>query len=137
MIPIELPESDYLYTDVSQIEHAGSGLYTAIKIFKGEIIALFKGTVLNEKQIEKRIALKQDQYFMNLPNGSILDAGKTKGFAKYANDAQAFENGKFRNNAIISIDDEENICLIAKRNIKEGEEIFCSYGKRYWKKHGK
>jgi len=137
MIPIELPESDYLYTEISQIENAGIGLYTAIKIFKGEIIAIYKGQVLSEKQIEKRIALKQDQFFMNLPNGSILDAGKTKGYAKYANDAQAFENDTFRNNAIITIDDEENICLIAKRNIKEGEEIFCSYGKRYWKKHGK
>jgi SET domain-containing protein len=137
MIPIELPESDYLYTDISQIENAGIGLYTAIKIFKGEIIALYKGKILSETQLEKRIASKQDQYFMNLPNGSILDAAKTKGFAKYANDAQAFENGKFKNNAIITIDDEENICLLAKRSIKEGEEIFCSYGKRYWKKHGK
>jgi SET domain-containing protein len=137
MIPIELPESDYLYTEISQIENAGNGLYTAIKIFKGEIIAIYKGRVLSEQQIEKRIALKQDQYFMNLPNGSILDAGKTNGFAKYANDAQAFENRNFKNNAIISMDDEENICLIAKRNIKEGEEIFCNYGKRYWKKHGK
>jgi SET domain-containing protein len=137
MIPIELPESDYLYTEISQIENAGNGLYTAIKIFKGEIIAIYKGQVLNEQQIEKRIALKQDQYFMNLPDGSILDTRKIKGFAKYANDAQAFENGNFKNNALISIDDEENICLIAKRNIKEGEEIFCSYGKRYWKKHGK
>ncbi len=62
---------------------------------------------------------------------------QVNGFAKYANDAQAFENGKFKNNAIITIDDEENICLVAKRNIKEGEEIFCGYGKRYWKKHGK
>lgn len=137
MIPIELPESDYLYTDISQIEQAGNGLYTAIKIFKGEIVAYYKGKVLSQTQVEKRIALKQDQYFMNLPNGSILDAGKTKGFAKYANDAQAFENGEFKNNAIITIDDEENICLVAKRNIKEGEEIFCGYGKRYWKKHGK
>jgi SET domain-containing protein len=137
MIPIELPESDYLYTEISQIENAGNGLYTAIKIFKGEIIAIYKGRVLSEQQIEKRIALKQDQYFMNLPNGCILDAGKTNGFAKYANDAQAFENRNFKNNAIISMDDEENICLIAKRNIKEGEEIFCNYGKRYWKKHGK
>jgi SET domain-containing protein len=137
MIPIEIPESDYLYTDISQIENAGNGLFTAIKIYKGEIIALYKGKVLNEAQIEKRIALKQDQYFMNLPNGSIFDARKTNGFAKYANDAQAFSNSLFKNNAIISIDEEENICLVSKRVIKAGEEIFCSYGKRYWKKHGK
>jgi SET domain-containing protein len=137
MIPIEIPESEYLYSGISQIENAGNGLFTAIKIYKGEIIAIFKGKVLNETQIEKRIDMKQDQYFMNLPNGTILDAGKTKGFAKLANDAQAFDNNLFKNNSIISIDEEENICLVAKRLIKSGEEIFCSYGKRYWKKHGK
>ena len=122
MIPIEIPESEYLYSGISQIENAGNGLFTAIKIYKGEIIA---------------IDMKQDQYFMNLPNGTILDAGKTKGFAKLANDAQAFDDSLFKNNSIISIDEEENICLVAKRLIKSGEEIFCSYGKRYWKKHGK
>ena len=135
MSAIELPESDYLYTDDSQIDHAGKGLFTAIKIYKGEIIAQYKGVVLTEKQIEKRIALEQDQYFMNLPNGQILDAGKTKGFAKYANDAEAYPNSRFKNNASIGLDENENICLIAKKTIQAEEEIFCSYGKRYWKKH--
>ena len=39
---IEASESDYLYIKESQIPHAGNGLYTAIKIYKDEIISLLK-----------------------------------------------------------------------------------------------
>jgi uncharacterized protein len=58
-------------------------------------------------------------------------------YAKYANDPQA--SGKlitktsFKTNATIGLDDDEQICLIALRDIKIGEEIFCSYGKAYWR----
>jgi len=38
---IEAEESDYLYTDPSQIPNAGLGLFTAIKLFKEEQIAVF------------------------------------------------------------------------------------------------
>jgi hypothetical protein len=40
---IEADESDYLYTDPSQIPNAGLGLFSAIKLFKGEQIAVFEG----------------------------------------------------------------------------------------------
>jgi hypothetical protein len=69
-------------------------------------------------------------------DGTIMDSMYIDCFAKYANDAEAFENSEFKNNAKISLDDEHNVCIIAIKNIKSGNEIFCSYGKRYWKKHG-
>ena len=68
-----------------------------------------------------------------MPDGSILDSMKTKCFAKYANDADGFSNSVFKNNAKIGLNESDNVCLIALRNIKIGEEIFCSYGNRYWK----
>ena len=131
-----IPEADYLYTDESQLKDAGKGLFTAIQIYKGETIARYKGRELSEAQIEKSIALNHDQYFMKLPNGGIFDTKQSKGFAKYANDAEAMGGSAFKNNAQIGMDESENICLIAKKNIRAGEEIFCSYGKNYWKKHG-
>ena len=37
---IEAPASDYLYIETSQIKNAGKGLFTAIDIYKDEIISL-------------------------------------------------------------------------------------------------
>ncbi len=133
---IEAAEADYLYIQPSQIPGSGNGLFTAIKIYKDEIIAVFKGEILTDAQAKLRVQNHKDQYFINMLDGSIMDSIKTKCFAKYANDAEGITKSDFKNNAKIALDDNEQVCIIAKRNLKTGEEIFCSYGKRYWKKHG-
>ena len=132
---IEAPESDYLYTETSQIKNAGTGLFTAIDIFEEEIVALFKGEIINNQEAEKRALFNEDRYFVNLLDGSIMDSMHTDCFAKYANDAEGLMESSFKNNAIITLDDDNNVCIKAIRNIDAGEEIFCSYGKPYWKKH--
>jgi len=134
---IDAPESDYLYIETSQLPNAGNGLYAAIDIFKDERISIFKGKMLNALQASTIAANNQDQYFIIMPNGHIMDSMHADCFAKYANDAMGFPNSEFKNNAKIALDDERNVCLIALRKIKAGEEIFCAYGKNYWKKHGK
>jgi hypothetical protein len=126
---IEAPESDYLYITASTIEGGGQGLFTAIDIYKGEIIALFKGEIITHIEAEKR---KLHDYFMNLPNGAVLDCKRVKGFAKYANDAQGFIVSDKKNNAIITLNEDNEVCLVAKQKIRSGDEIFCSYGKKYW-----
>lgn len=132
---IDAPESDYLYVAPSQLAGSGNGLYTATDIYKGEIIAVFKGEILTERQIALRIKKGEDKYFISLLNGHIMDSMKTSCFAKYANDAEGFSQSRYRNTGKIALDDEGNVCIIALRHIKQQEEIFCSYGKRYWKKH--
>ena len=136
---IQAEESDYLYIQTSQLPSSGNGLFTAIDIYKDEIISIFKGEILSDIEADSRAKNNANQYFMNLHNGSILDCKNTDCFAKYANDASGFSILKFRdnfkNNAKITLDDNNNVCLIAIRKIKYGEEIFCDYGKRYWKKH--
>jgi hypothetical protein len=124
-------EEDYLYVMPSQIPDSGMGLFSAVTIYKDEIISLFKGELLSNKEANKRALLKQNQYFISLLNGGIMDSANTVCFAKYANDA-AGSDSAFKNNAQISINESSEVCLIAKRKIKAGEEIFCSYGKRYW-----
>ena len=131
---IDSLESDYLYVSQSQITNAGQGLFTAIPIYKDEIIAVFKGEILTDKESEKRALEGKDAYFMNLLNGSILDCKNTECFAKYANDAIGFSKSEMKNNAKIALDENENVCLIAIKKIQLGEEIFCDYGKKYWKK---
>ena len=133
---IDALESDYLYIATSQLPNSGNGLFTAITIYKDEIISLFKGEVLSTDEVTIRVNNGTDQYFMNLINGSISDCKTTDCFAKYANDANGFSKSTFKNNSKITLDENNNVCLIALRKINSGGEIFCDYGKNYWKKHG-
>ena len=132
---IEALESDYLYIKSSQIKNAGKGLFTAIDIYKDEIISLFKGEIIANNEAKKRAQLNDDKYFINLLDGSILDSMHKDCYAKYANDAEGLSRSNFKNNTKITLDDDNNVCLKASKKIKSGEEVFCSYGKRYWKKH--
>uniref|UniRef100_UPI0040495B52 SET domain-containing protein n=1 Tax=Flavobacterium sp. TaxID=239 RepID=UPI0040495B52 len=132
---IEATEIDYLYIYPSQIPNAGNGLYTAIKIYKEEVIAIFKGEIISNTEAKKRVEAGNDKYFIKLLNGSIMDSMPIDCFAKYANDAEGFTTSNFKNNSKIALDDSHNVCIVALKNIKPNEEIFCSYGKKYWKKH--
>ena len=132
---IEAPESDYLYIQDSQITNAGKGLFTAIDIYPNEIISIFKGEILTDKEAQKRVSEGKDRYFINMLDGSILDSMHVHCFAKYANDAEAFSKLEFKNNSKITLDDDDNVCIVATKKIKSQQEIFCSYGVKYWKKH--
>jgi hypothetical protein len=132
---IEAPESDFLYVVKSSLPNAGKGLFTAIDIFKNEIIAIFAGEILSQKEAEKRATAQEDQYFINLLDGRILDSKHTHCFAKFANDANGTSGKIHKNNAKIALDDNNNICLVATKKISAGSEVFVDYGKRYAAKH--
>ena len=129
---IDAKEADYLYLKSSGILGAGNGLYTSIKIYKNEVISLFKGDILSDKEAKQRANKNLDGYFISMLNGSIMDSNHVKCFAKYANDAEGMAILKFKNNSKISLNEDNNVCLVALRNIASGEEIFCGYGKKYW-----
>ena len=131
---IDLNEDEYLYVDESQIPNSGNGLFTSIDIEKNEIICRYVGDTIGKREFDRRTKLGEDNYFMNLPSGKTLDCRNTKCFAKYANDAEGLPT-KFKNNAFITLDENDNVVLVAKRNIKSGEEIFAGYGKKYWNKY--
>lgn len=130
---IDAKEGTYLYVQLSQLPNAGKGLFTSIDIFKDEVISIFKGEVLTDKEAAKRAKNKEDDYFINMLDGTILDSKMVACFAKYANDSQGLKKSTFPYNAEIGLNDDEEVCLIATKKIKTGEEIFCSYGKKYWK----
>ena len=131
---IDAKEPDYLYLETSALLGAGMGLYTAIKIYRNERISLFKGVILSAREAAIRVKNNADGYFINMPDGTIMDSREVSCFAKYANDAEGYKKSGAKNNSIIALDQQDKVCLIATRDIKSGEEIFCGYGKEYWKK---
>lgn len=131
---IDAVESDYLYIETSQIPNSGNGLFTAIDIYKDEMIAVFTGDFLYEFQALECSEKANDRYFIMMPDGLTLDSMNSDCFAKYANDASVNSETTLKNNAKIAFDDDGQVGLIASRKIKSGEEIFCSYGKVYWNK---
>jgi uncharacterized protein len=131
---IDAEESDYLYVKESQIANAGKGLFTCLDIFENEIISVFKGEILSDFEAKQRAKNGLDGYFINMLNGSIMDSLNVECFAKYANDAGGLVKSNFTCNSFITLDDTENVCIVATRNIHVGEEIFCDYGRKYWGK---
>ncbi|MES2133034.1 MAG: SET domain-containing protein-lysine N-methyltransferase [Bacteroidota bacterium] len=129
---IDAKETDYLYLKPSGIIGAGNGLFTSIQIYENEVISLFKGEILSNKEAALRAKNNMDGYFINMLDGSIMDSKYIACFAKYANDAEAYNKRQFRNNSKISLTENGLVCLVALRDIKISEEIFCSYGKKYW-----
>lgn len=132
---IPLAEEEFLYTGVSGLPGAGQGLFTAVTLYKDEVIAIFRGERLSLKEAGARADRGLDRYFMELPDGTTLDAMGVQGFAKFANDAKGSSGTVLRNNAVIALDDGGHVCLRAKRRIRVGEEVLCDYGKRYWQRH--
>ncbi|HSZ71731.1 MAG TPA: SET domain-containing protein-lysine N-methyltransferase [Cytophagaceae bacterium] len=129
-----LDEASYLYVKESQIPRSGKGLFISIGKKKGDLISLFKGEILSYEEAEKRALRNEDGYFINMSNGTILDSMHVECFAKYANDAHGIGKSKFKSNTEIRLTMQtDTACLIALRDIQAGEEIFCSYGKKYWK----
>jgi hypothetical protein len=64
MEPIELIEAkeiDYLFVQQSQLINAGQGLFTAIDIYKNELIAIFKGKILTQQEAEQEESILLQQ----------------------------------------------------------------------------
>ena len=134
--PIDAPEAEYLYVQLSRIPGAGQGLFTAIPIHRGEVVAVFEGERLSASEAERRTDRGEHAYFVTLLDGSTLDSMHTECFAKYANDVEGPGNSRLRNNAVITLDDEDRPCIMALRTIRAGGEVYVSYGKAYWAKRG-
>jgi SET domain-containing protein len=127
-------EASYLFVKESQIPHAGKGLYVSVSKHKGDVVSFYRGEVLSYEEAENRAEKGEDGYFINMHNETILDSMHVDCFAKYANDAHGIEKSIFKSNTEIRLSgNPEMACLVALRDIKAGEEIFCSYGRKYWK----
>lgn len=129
---IEAPEADYLYVDTSRIAGAGLGLFTAIPIHRGEVVAVYTGERFSRKEARLRAIRGEDSYFVTLMGGDTLDSMHSDCFAKYANDVEGPATSLLRNNSVITLDDSGRPCVMATRRIPAGGEVYVAYGKPYW-----
>ncbi len=118
----------------SRIPGAGKGLFTTKAIEKGANIIQYRGEIIGWKDYNERVKQAKDGYLFYFNRNYCVDAYNTPQYkARYANDAMGITRVKgLRNNSHYEIDGDKCF-IVAARNIKAGEEIFCDYTRDYWK----
>lgn len=114
----------------SSIKKAGKGVFTKVKIKKGEHIGFYTGKILTAKQIEKEPYISSSYIMEVTKNYYILAEGKKANFTRFINHSN-------KPNAEIIISKKKKTARIAAiKKIKKGEEIFYDYSDEYWENIG-
>jgi hypothetical protein len=118
----------------SKIPGAGKGLFTTKAIKKDAKIIEYRGEIIGWKDYHERVKKQEDGYLFYFNRNKCVDAFHTPQYkARFANDAAGITRVKgLRNNSHYEIIDDKCF-IVAAREIKAGEEIFCDYTRDYWK----
>lgn len=112
----------------STIADGGKGLFAARDYKKNEIIARYTGDLVRTDTNDN---YQGSRYVLELTQEVAIDAVRTNtAEGRMINDARGSGH---RNNARFSVNQVNKTAVLrAERNIKKGEEFFCSYGSSYW-----
>jgi SET domain-containing protein len=113
-------KKDKLYINESTIPNSGKGVFTSKYISKGEIIE--KSPIIIQDTIDFTGTIKN---YLFSYNNDFNKAAVGLGYSSLYNHSD-------NNNANWYTKD-DNVYIIALRDINENEEIFISYGASYWK----
>lgn len=118
----------------SKLPGAGRGLFTTKPFKKDDKIIEYRGEIIGWKDYNDRVKRGEDGYLFFVRRDKCIDAYKTPQYkARFANDAAGIVRIKgLRNNSHYEIHD-DRCYIVAARDIKAGEEIFCDYTRDYWK----
>lgn len=118
----------------SRLPGAGKGLFTTRFIKKDSKIIQYRGEIIGWKDYNERVKRQEDGYLFYFNRNYCVDAFHTPQYkARYANDAAGIVRIKgLRNNSYYEIEDDKCF-IVASRDIRAGEEIFCDYTRDYWK----
>ena len=118
----------------SKLPGAGKGLFTTKPIEKDSKIIEYRGEEIGWKEYNERVKRQEDGYLFYFSRKRCVDAFHTPQYkARYANDAAGIVKVKgLRNNSHYEVHDDK-CYIVAARDIKKGEEIFCDYTRDYWK----
>ena len=129
---IHLKAKKNLQIKESTIANAGKGLFAVASpvdynrvIFKpGDIIIKYGGEVFSRREMEKRYGDKTAIYTVATHGDNVIDAACARGVAAHANHSATNPN------AILSLR-RTGVYLVARRAIRNNQEIFCDYGDEY------
>jgi len=119
----------------SFIPNSGLGLFASKDFSKGETICTYGG-----KRVTNLDNIPASDYLLDnsatKSNPILLNADtSTASLARYANDLnstfKAVDSSKY--NTAFRRHTRYKGKIVAKKNIKAGEEIYVDYGRRYWK----
>ncbi|HXB41094.1 MAG TPA: SET domain-containing protein [Bacteroidia bacterium] len=118
----------------SRLPGAGKGLFTTKFIEKDSKIIEYRGEIIGWKDYNERVKRQEDGYLFYFNRNKCVDAFHTPQYkARFANDAAGIVRVKgLRNNSHYEVHDDKCF-IVAARDIKPGEEIFCDYTRDYWK----
>lgn len=127
-----------LGVEVQQSRYAslGKGLIAARMFDKGECIAHYGGEILTRSQYEQRYTAvgRRAEYTAQLTEHVFLDMVQTNsGVARFINDARGLQSAQ-QNARMTYTAHRRGIQIRATQRIEVGQEIFMSYGSRFWNK---
>ncbi len=102
---------------------AGLGLFTKNAVKKGDFIIEYVGTILNQKDADA----KGGKYLFETNKNRFIDGTSRTNIARYINHS-------CRPNSEVDIR-RGRVLVVAKRNIKPGEELNYDYGKEYFNEY--
>lgn len=103
---------------------AGLGLFATESFSKGELVIEYTGEVISDTEAQRR----GGKYLFELNDQWTIDGTGRKNVARYLNHS-------CRPNCKPELtDDEKQVFIYTKRNIKPGEELTYHYGKDYFKR---
>lgn len=103
---------------------AGLGLFATREFRKGEFIVAYRGQRVTDAESERREA-RGARYMFEINSRWAIDGSSRRNLARYVNHS-------CRPNAEAVARKVHPICYVARRRIKEGEEITVDYGKDYF-----
>lgn len=102
----------------------GLGLFTLVPIKKGDCIIEYVGDILSSQE---EVNERGGQYLFEVSKKKTIDGSVRWNTARYINHACT-------PNCEVEIH-KGQVFIYAKRNIKEGEELFYDYGKEFWNEY--
>lgn len=123
----------HLKISASKIPGAGLGLYAhngkdnnEIVFKKGELICPYYGEVIDQNELISRYGSKTAPYGVEIQANQIYEDGALqRGIGSLINHFPKQKNCRF------SVSKKKRINVIATKNIRNGEEIYTSYGRSY------
>lgn len=126
----------YLIIRKSKIPNSGKGVFTKVDIEKDDVITEYTGEKVSHTIGTARMILGQSNSILYLNKKYFIDSRTDKDcITTFINDAEGIHKTKYENN-VIMVRANGRIYVVAKRDIKKGEELFISYGKKYWESYG-